>query len=108
MSRSAIAIHTTPAAVITHTVATIRGQQLASRPERLPRPHSRRTNRTPVAAPDAPLSLGLVVAALLIVAETLLLYPLTRVASAGILGAVYLLGVLIVAIGWGFWLAAAK
>jgi hypothetical protein len=29
MSRSAIAIHTTPAAVITHTVATIRGQQLA-------------------------------------------------------------------------------
>jgi hypothetical protein len=49
-----------------------------------------------------------VVAALLIVAETILLYPLTRVASAGVLGAVYLLGVLIVAIGWGFWLAAAK
>jgi hypothetical protein len=48
-----------------------------------------------------------VVAALLIVAETLLLYPLTRVASAGVQGAVYLLGVLIVAIGWGFWLAAA-
>ena len=60
-----------------------------------------------VAAPDAPLSLGRVVAALLIVAETLLLYPLTRVASAGVLGGVYLLGVLIVAIGWGFWLAAA-
>ena len=45
---------------------------------------------------------------MLIVAETLLLYPITRVASAGVLGAVYLLGVLIVAIGWGFWLAAAK
>jgi uncharacterized protein YcgI (DUF1989 family) len=29
MSRSAIAIHTTPPAVITHTLATIRGQQLA-------------------------------------------------------------------------------
>ena len=47
------------------------------------------------------------VAALLIVAQTLLLYRLTRVASAGVLGAVYLLGVLLVAIGWGFWLAAA-
>jgi hypothetical protein len=46
-----------------------------------------------------PLSFGLVVAALLIVAETLLLYPLRRVASAGVLGAVHLLGVLIVTIG---------
>jgi signal transduction histidine kinase len=52
-----------------------------------------------------PLSLGLVVAASLIVAETLVLYPLTRNPPAP--GAVYLLGVLVIAVGWGFWLAAA-
>jgi signal transduction histidine kinase len=54
-----------------------------------------------------PLSLGIVVAALLIVAETLVLYPLTRVASDSPWSAIYALGVLIVAIGWGFGLAAA-
>ena len=54
-----------------------------------------------------PLALGLVVAASLIAAETLVLYPLKGVAPANALGVVYLLGVLVVAIGWGFWLAAA-
>jgi hypothetical protein len=54
-----------------------------------------------------PVALGLVVATLLIAAETLLLYPLEQIAPANALGVVYLLGVLVVAIGWGFWLAAA-
>src|SRR3984893_1138701 len=54
-----------------------------------------------------PLKWGLVVAASLIVAATLLLYPLERVAPANALAVVYLLGVVVVAIGWGFWLAAA-
>jgi signal transduction histidine kinase len=54
-----------------------------------------------------PLTLGLVVAASFVVAETLVLYPLTRVAPVNVLGVVYLLGVVVVAIGWGFWLAAA-
>src|ERR1700693_2551080 len=56
--------------------------------------------------PTAPrLALGLVVAAALIVAETLLGYLLGRVASQEALGVVYLLGVLVIAIGWGVWLA---
>src|SRR5882757_3911672 len=54
-----------------------------------------------------PVGLGLVVAVVLIVAETLLLYPLKQMAPANSLGVVYLLGVVVVAIGWGFWLAAA-
>jgi GAF domain-containing protein len=54
-----------------------------------------------------PLNWGLVVAASLIVAATPLLYPLERVAPENALGVVYLLGVVVVAIGWGFWLAAA-
>ena len=49
--------------------------------------------------PMPPLHSGVWSPALLIVAETLLLYPLRRVASAGVLGAVHLLSVLIVAIG---------
>src|SRR5271167_2788341 len=58
--------------------------------------------------PTAPsLVLGLVVAAALIVAETLLGYLLSRVASQEALGVVYLLGVVVIAMGWGFWLAAA-
>jgi signal transduction histidine kinase len=62
----------------------------------------------PLLRPTAPpLALGLVVAASLVAAETLALYPLKRVTSAEALGVVYLLGVLVVAIGWGFWLAAA-
>ncbi|MCW2691071.1 MAG: putative two-component histidine kinase [Mycobacterium sp.] len=54
-----------------------------------------------------PLALGLMVAASLVVAATLVLYPLERVAPENALGVVYLLGVVLVAIGWGFWLAAA-
>jgi len=54
-----------------------------------------------------PLKWGLVVAASLIVAETLVLYPLERIALENTLGVVYVLGVVVVAIGWGFWLAAA-
>jgi signal transduction histidine kinase len=54
-----------------------------------------------------PLKWGLVVAASLIVAETLVLYPLKRIAFENTLGVVYVLGVVVVAIVWGFWLAAA-
>jgi signal transduction histidine kinase len=52
-----------------------------------------------------PLSLGAVVAALMIVAETLVLYPLEQLAPENALVVVYLLGVVVVAIGWGLWLA---
>src|ERR1700687_5803370 len=54
-----------------------------------------------------PLKLGLVVAASLIAAETLVLYPLKRIDPENTLGVVYLLGVVVVAIVWGCWLAAA-
>jgi PAS domain S-box-containing protein len=60
---------------------------------------------TPRTAP--PLKFGLMVAALLVVAETLSLYPLKVLAPVDTLGTVYALGVVIVAIVWGFWLAAA-
>jgi signal transduction histidine kinase len=59
----------------------------------------------PTAPPPA---LGLVVAASLVVAETVLGYLLRRVAPENALGVVYLLGVLVIAIGWGFWLAVAS
>ena len=63
---------------------------------------------SPLVRPAAqPLKWGLVVAASLIMAETLVLYPLKRVAPVNVLGVVYLLSVVVVAIGWGFWLAAA-
>jgi signal transduction histidine kinase len=58
--------------------------------------------------PTAPsLKWGVVVATSLIVAETLALYPLKRVAPENTLGVVYLFGIVAVAIAWGFWLAAA-
>jgi K+-sensing histidine kinase KdpD len=61
-----------------------------------------------VVRPTAPpLSVGLVIAASLIIAETLVLYPLKVVAPESALGVVYLLGVVVVAIVWRFWLAAA-
>jgi K+-sensing histidine kinase KdpD len=61
-----------------------------------------------LARPTAPpLALGLVVAAALVVAETVLGYLLSRVAPEDTLGVVYLLGVVVIAMGWGFWLAAA-
>src|SRR4029078_10693591 len=54
-----------------------------------------------------PLGLGLSVALAFVVAETLVLYPLDQLAAETALVVVYLLGVVVVAIGWGFWLAAA-
>ena len=61
-----------------------------------------------VVRPTAPpLPVGMVIAALLIIAETLALYPLKVVAPETTLGVVYVLGVVVVAIVWGFRLAAA-
>src|SRR6202171_5652353 len=54
-----------------------------------------------------PLGLGLAVALAFVVAETLVLYPLEQLAAETALVVVYLLGVVVIAIGWGFWLAAA-
>src|SRR6478736_2725281 len=53
-----------------------------------------------------PLALGVVVAAFLVVAETVLVYLLTQVAPGMAFGVVYLIGVLVVSTGWGFGLAA--
>jgi signal transduction histidine kinase len=49
-----------------------------------------------------PLALGLVVAPLLIAAESLVVYLLQQVAPGNLFGVVFLLGVLVVSIGWGF------
>ncbi|MCW2733630.1 MAG: domain S-box [Mycobacterium sp.] len=53
------------------------------------------------------LAVGLGVAASLLLAETLLGFLLSRVVPEGTLGVVYLLGAVVIAMGWGFWLAAA-
>ena len=53
------------------------------------------------------LALGLVVAAALVGAESVLGYVLSRVAPEDTVGVVDLVGVVVIAIGWGFWLAAA-
>ena len=50
---------------------------------------------------------GLVVAALLVAACTLLIYPLKQAAPVVSLGVVYLLAVLVVSITWGVWLGFA-
>jgi K+-sensing histidine kinase KdpD len=61
-----------------------------------------------VLRPTAPsLALGSAIAVLLIVVETLVLYPLKQVAAANGLAVVYLFGVAVVSIVWGFWLGAA-
>ena len=52
-----------------------------------------------------PLWLGLVVAAVFITAETVLVYRLRELAPENAFGALFLLGVLVVSAGWGFWLA---
>src|ERR1700712_3640412 len=52
-----------------------------------------------------PLTLGLAVSASLVLAESLLGYLLSGVAPEGTLGVVYLLGVVVVAMAWGFWMA---
>jgi len=49
-----------------------------------------------------PLALGLVVAALLIAAESLVVYLLEQVVPGNLFGVVFLLGVLVVSTGWGF------
>src|SRR6478752_3636955 len=51
------------------------------------------------------LTVGIVVAAMLIAAETLLVYLLTQVAPGMAFGVIYLLGVLVISTGWGFGLA---
>jgi signal transduction histidine kinase len=53
------------------------------------------------------MTLGVVVSAVLIAAETMVLYPLKLVAPLDSLMVVYLAGVMLVAIVWRFWLAVA-
>lgn len=53
------------------------------------------------------LALGIAVAASLVTAETLLLYPLRMFVPRSSLGVIYLLGILVVATVWGLWLGAA-
>ncbi|GAA4244554.1 sensor histidine kinase [Dactylosporangium darangshiense] len=52
-----------------------------------------------------PLPVGIAVCALFVVAETLIVYPLGRVARADELAVVYMIGVLAVSMIWGFRLA---
>jgi signal transduction histidine kinase len=52
-----------------------------------------------------PLAVGIAVAASLIVAETLLVYLLEKIAPGMTFGVIFLLGVLVVSAGWGFGLA---
>ncbi|HME76316.1 MAG TPA: hypothetical protein VKI00_11890 [Mycobacterium sp.] len=54
-----------------------------------------------------PFWLGVVVAAVMIAAETLVILSLKHFAAADAFGVVYLRGVLVVATGWGFSPAAA-
>jgi signal transduction histidine kinase len=62
---------------------------------------------SPLLPPTArSLTVGIVVAATLIGAETLLVYLLEQVAPGMAFGVVYLLGVLVISTGWGFGLAA--
>jgi signal transduction histidine kinase len=51
------------------------------------------------------LTVGIVVAATLIAAETLLVYLLKQVAPGMAFGVIYLIGVLVISTGWGFGLA---
>jgi signal transduction histidine kinase len=62
---------------------------------------------SPLLPPTArSLTVGIVFAAMLIGAETLLIYLLEQVAPGMAFGVVYLLGVLVISTGWGFGLAA--
>jgi signal transduction histidine kinase len=70
------------------------------------RPRAWRPHVAPLLVrPSPPLWLGIVVAAVLIVAETLLVRLLGRVAPHNTFGALYLLGVLVISAGWGIGLA---
>jgi signal transduction histidine kinase len=51
------------------------------------------------------LAVGIVVAVSLLGAETLLVYLLKQIAPRSPFGVIYLLGVLVVSTGWGFWLS---
>src|ERR1700758_2664115 len=53
-----------------------------------------------------PVALGLAVATLLILAESLLVYLLKEAAPGNVFGVVFVLGVLVVSSLWGFWLGA--
>ncbi|MER7274496.1 DUF4118 domain-containing protein [Dactylosporangium sp. NPDC000244] len=54
-----------------------------------------------------PRGLGISVAALLIMVETLLVYPLRQVMPPYIPGLIYVLGVLVTSVVWGMWLGLA-
>jgi signal transduction histidine kinase len=56
---------------------------------------------TRLTRPSPPLWLGIVVAAVLILCETVLVELLGRIGPRMIFGAVYLLGVLVISFGWG-------
>jgi two-component system sensor histidine kinase KdpD len=64
-------------------------------------------HRLPLAARRPPLSAGIAAAAALMTVETLVLVPLSEVASAVSLGVVYLPGVLVISIVWGAGLGVA-
>ena len=71
-----------------------------------PRPSIRERMLAIVLRPVAPPTwLGIVVAAAFITVETVLVYQLQRVTPDNAFGALFLLGVLVVSAGWGFWLA---
>ncbi len=73
-----------------------------------PQPRSQQSDRRQArsrAAPSRPLWLGIAVAAVLIVAETTLVRLLSSVAPHNTYGAVYLLGVLVISLGWNIVLA---
>jgi signal transduction histidine kinase len=53
------------------------------------------------------LAVGTVIAVFLVAVETLISYPLLQSLRPGSLGVIYLLGVVVVSIGWGPWLGAA-
>ncbi len=74
------------------------------RPQPRSQPSDRRHARSRV-VPSRPLWLGIVVAAVLIVAETILVRLLASVAPHNTYGAVYLLGVLVISLGWDIVLA---
>ena len=67
--------------------------------------HPSRWHPVPPTLPGRPLWLGIVVAAVLIVSETVLVRVLASVEPHNTLGMVYLLGVLVISAGWGTRLA---
>ena len=81
---------------------------ISQHPRHESRPSLRARLLALVVRPTAPpLWLGIVVAAAFITAETLLVHRLQQIASENAFGVLFLLGVLVVSAGWGFWLAVA-